>query len=340
MDNGGFVSGAVTDNGEFVVDRNSQQEQTTDKSLLDFVERQVFHADVIHVLSEDYCRVAIINYDLWVISRMTSRIIVLKPDGNHVRNVKIHDTSSLCAPCASGLLATRYRVTMVTQTLRGDIVASCCGVLQNNILGFNTSSNKDVGLVMINDKGQIQEIICQGQFNDVTHDSHCVYGLTGGRQHGTPYKVKIFYANDIGSWIAMNDVTLEAGYEYDRLMVRNSLIYLSIHDYDCSEIHQYNQESVLIGAYGQNGSSNNAGSLRYAYLCDVDIAGCLLIADWFNDRLQVMDSDKRWYIVNVINLVRPYDAVLHCATGITWVVAKDKRTDTPAVFAVYCGPTT
>ena len=151
--------------------------------------------------------------------------------------------------------------------------------------------------------------------------------------------MKIFYANDVGSWIAMNDVTLESGYAYDRLLVRNSLVYLSIHDYDCSELHQYNQESVLIGVYGQNGTSSHAGNLRYAYLCDVDIAGCLLIADWFNDRLQVMDSDKRWYTLNVINLVRPCDAVMHCGTGMMWIVGRDKHTDTPALFAVCCSVT-
>ena len=301
-----------------------------DVTLEDFVDRRAFQADVLAVLKHPNSRVFIVDFSLWIVSPSSAYVTVLQSNGDFIRRLVIHEPPSLT--CAAVTLFTKkLQAVAVTQTLKGEIVVAGQGLHHDALYRFNKGSHLDeLGLVCINSDGVIEEVVSQGSFNDVTHDAHCVYGLEQPWSSQTCYRVRSFYTNDRGGWIHVTDTCLQYGASYDRILVRNSVLYLSRTNAPTPTVDQYNQDGILVSSL----SSTHSPLHLSTSLCDVDVSGSFLLVDSTTNTLCVLSLDRNWRYVDVINVVEPVSAQMHCGTGIIWIVGKDKRTRTGALFAI------
>ena len=91
-----------------------------------------------------------------------------------------------------------------------------------------------------------------------------------------------------------------------------------------SEIHAYSLNGELLQAHGTPGSGE-AGRFSKPYICDVDTAGSVLIADRDNNRLQVMSEQGEFRVLELQPEVsKPVSAVLF--NGHLYVTSGDKKT--------------
>ena len=302
---------------------------THDVTLQDFAERSVFQADVLAVLSRADSRVCIVDCSLWIVSASSAAVIVLQSNGDFIRRLHIHEPHTVCC---SGLqrAGNNLQPVAVTQTLKGEIVVAGCGLHHGLLYRFNKGSHlDDLGLVHTSSDGSIEHVLSEGHFVDVVHDAHCVYGLEQSDHSRSCYRVRSFYTNERGNWIHVTDTCLQNGVMYDRLQVRNSMLYLSRVSETAAVVDQFNQDGILVS------SLTCANPLIHApHLADLDVSGSFLLTDTTSNHLCVLGLDRSWRTIDVINIVEPVSAQLHCATGIIWIIGRDKRTKTAALFAI------
>ena len=80
-----------------------------------------------------------------------------------------------------------------------------------------------------------------------------------------------------------------------------------------------NHNGKVINTYGDRGSEA-AGDLNEPYLCQEDDEGAMLIADYGNDRIQVLDKWRSWSIVKMNTTVNGPNGAVY-VNGTLYVVS-------------------
>ena len=108
--------------------------------------------------------------------------------------------------------------------------------------------------------------------------------------------------------------------EESKLVLCDGVIFLSI--YNDEPILQYDLKGNLIGQFGQwgKGAAGNMGSPR---VCSVDNRGNLLVADFANNRLQVMHPGEKWSVL-LTHVKHPKDAVV-MDNGMLYILTDDHK---------------
>ena len=101
------------------------------------------------------------------------------------------------------------------------------------------------------------------------------------------------------------------------LTIDNSTISLcSFYDY---KICIMNHDGKVIKTYGDRGSEA-AGDLNEPYLCQEDDEGAMLIADYGNGRIQVLDKWRNWSIVKMQTAVNGPNGAVY-VNGTLYVIS-------------------
>ena len=92
------------------------------------------------------------------------------------------------------------------------------------------------------------------------------------------------------------------------VMAHSQHIYVSAW-YNNTSVSVYNLQGQMISKYGSLGKTD-AGQMDFPYLCGVDSADSLLIADFDNKRLQLMDKRGEFRVVEGMGDKHVSDAVI------------------------------
>ena len=277
------------------------------KRMLDLVNFPVVQQKV-HEYDGLVKRLAMVNGEVWTVMS-DGLIVVLQPDtGSIKRKFKVKERDpdpSWWSRLLHDDLDIMYDCMMVCEGREGDIV--CLGKKLHN---KSTEGATQAQLVMINDEGLVRNKLAAEDYVDITTDDKSLFALIAG----TPNKVDIFRTDGAkgSSYLHMRTVNLETGRTYYRLLAIAGILYTSGLRH---EVHKYHIETTQRYTHGTHGS-RLAGELDTPKLCCVDDYGIILVADCQNHRLQILDREKQWHVVDVSRTTScPWDAGWDARTG-------------------------
>ena len=144
--------------------------------------------------------------------------------------------------------------------------------------------DSDTGVHHCNYQGDYTNFICSGHFSDAClSNDNKIYALN--------YKqgeIHTFVRNQ-NSWVKDSQFKLvqySGGYIYDKLCTTSTHLY--VNNAHCVLVYTMSGDYVdKTGGHGRK-----VGKFDGPYLGDVDSGGRLLVCDWGNHRLQVLDTQK------------------------------------------------
>ena len=172
-------------------------------------------------------------------------------------------------------------------------------------------------------------LVCYNGLFHVDSNGKEIIKIDSGNYRSGPYHDGKLYVYDCDS----NTIIV---YEYSRLWkkqttfqspVKHGFNTLSISDTTitiCSQcehkLYIMNVRGEVIHTYGTHGS-RDAGELDDPVLCQEDEDGAMLLAEFWNNRLQILDEQRKWSIVNMQPEVKtPMSAIY--VNHVIYVVSK------------------
>lgn len=161
--------------------------------------------------------------------------------------------------------------------------------------------------------GDYNQQIVKGNFSDVTTFKGDLYALECAQR-----KLMVFMRKD-NHWTEMRQYQLLHD-AYGRVCVKTTGIYISSSINNC--VYIYNTQGKFKQQIGGHG--NTVGTFYGPFLCGVDDAGNILVADSWNHRLQVYNhTTNQWHVVILPYEVKhPWHAVVG-DDGPMWVILHD-----------------
>lgn len=178
------------------------------------------------------------------------------------------------------------------------------------------------GLHTLDEYWQYGKRIVPGSFSSVEFYQGNIYALDYQRGEIVAFK-EVNYGKI--SWMKVNQYQLrhiKNLNESDAFIIRSCGIYVSSTRNNC--IFVYSPDGKLVYQTGQKGD-RRPGQFNCPILCGVDKAGHMLVADCYNHRLQVCDSECEWHVVRLPSKEcrYPADAVV-TNDGVLWVIGNYK----------------
>ena len=158
--------------------------------------------------------------------------------------------------------------------------------------------------------GNHTKTLLAGQFSDVSFHNNVLYALE--QEEKVIYAFKQTVRNTWQEWkqIKLSNCTAK---KLDTMCVFEECIFIS-----SSTSHSvciFNINGRLLAQYGKSGddiAGMKGGLLKYPRLCGRHSSGQVLVADCFNERLQVLSTDGTWKVLH-----------LGDAYGTTWDAVQD-----------------
>ena len=162
---------------------------------------------------------------------------------------------------------------------------------------------------------------------------HCIDEgyFTGVAEHdGSLYAVDddIRVYEQAGGWKECRRFDLGCGSQTITISIHDTMMYVCL--YGDSKLLAYSLSGKQLGSWGSKGEEE-VGELDHPYLCMTGTGGAVLIADTDNDRLQVLNADRKWSVVSLQpDVWRPKSALIHCgrllvASGDTTLYVYDPK---------------
>ena len=179
-------------------------------------------------------------------------------------------------------------------------------------------ASESEGLVLVN-SSKPYHCILSGSFCDIASDLETICALEHKKCSVIFYKFDVQQGRRGGDsaqskWSVCFEVQRpDIPSLDDTLLVKDGNIYVGSYRGDCILI--FNQEGKCLASVGKSGK--NLGELWRPRLCYVDKEGTLLVSDFYNNRLQILDNNHRWHGVEIMETLNfPWDGFLHSRTGL------------------------
>ena len=139
--------------------------------------------------------------------------------------------------------------------------------------------------------GYVQSRITTGDFTSVAVHQDQVFAAGC-----TKPKMVHVYKRSGSSWVKVHSFSVDLGGWMTLSVKNNQIKCCSTHD---NKIAVYSLSSELLQTYGTSGRNGGAGQLNFPFICADDDDGSVLIADRYNDRLQVMSEQGEFSVLQL-----------------------------------------
>ena len=149
--------------------------------------------------------------------------------------------------------------------------------------------------------GKKRHCIDEGEFTGVAEYDGALYAVDDD--------IRVY--EQAGGWKECRRIDLRCGFQVRTLSIQDNMIYACL--CDDAKLVAYSLSGDQMGSWGSMGmGKGEAGELSCPYLCMTGTGGAALIADKYNDRLQVLGADRQWSVVSLQPPVKgPRSALLH-----------------------------
>ena len=297
------------------------------KKLQDFVAHKLVQKRV-HTYEGIVRRLSVINREIWTVMNDGHVIVTASDNGSIKRKVKVKERNpdpSWWSRLLNDDLDIVYDCLTVCEGCEGDIV--CLGKIPHT--KADAMGVTETQVVMIDSDGLVQNKLATGNYVDITTDDKALLTL----MPGTPNKIDIFRSDGAkgSSYLHMRTVSLEIGRTYYRLLSIAGVLYVTGLRH---EVHKYHIETGQRYTHGTYGG-RLPGELDTPKLCCVDDYGVILLADCQNHRLQILDREKQWHVLDVTDVTCPWDAGWDSHSGQLYFVASQAQGKN-VLYRVYC----
>lgn len=181
---------------------------------------------------------------------------------------------------------------------------------------------ENYGLHQLDCTGRYLSKVAEGSFSDVCYYKKQLYALDCSQA-----VIYIFqYIRKDKAWRELGKIKLrhsKPSYS-DRIAVYSDGIYVSAYNDDC--VYLYSPTSSELQSKTGEKGSGLAGKLNGPRVCDVESVGNVLVTDFANNRLQVLDARGKWQILSFLktgNIDGPVHALMDMQTQDIWVATID-----------------
>ena len=198
-------------------------------------------------------------------------------------------------------------ITRISYTDKGHVIVAC----------YNYN-----GLHQLDNTGTYKEQIHHGNFSDVCYYNQRVYAL----EYKKCSVIVFHYNHSVNKWEKFEEINLNYynSHCWDRMCIDRTNIYVSSWNNDC--LYKYNHNGKLLLKTGENGTGS-AGMLYYPMISGIDSSGNVLIADEYNNRLQLYNTtDNQWCVITLPGgLCGPMCALMDTQCQDIWVATSDNK---------------
>ena len=178
------------------------------------------------------------------------------------------------------------------------------------------------GLVALDLNGEFNNQIMGGCFPNVNFFKQQLFALECNRN-----EILVFGMEKKG-WQGIRVISLNYSYNsslHDIMHIHHDgTMYLSCWNENC--ILYFNAEGNLVTSFGQYGQGEAAGRLYDPRLCKLDVHGNAIIADYWNQRMQICTRGGEWSLLEIAgDLGLALDAVVDNELNTIWVIARDNK---------------
>ena len=239
---------------------------------------------------------SVVGERLWMLLDDGS-INVLSTSGSLIENVEI-------SPSVETQGRQRCVCTAVTTACSGDVIVAFSAVV-GGVSGQ--------GLGVMRPTSRFLEQVFSGEAHlDVVSSSTALYALRKRDRNVSEY----FLVSD--RWVSLRTIELVPTTQYTRLTASDDFLYASSVLPDV--IHRVDLDTCRVKTLGFRGSGC-AGELRSPRVSGATSQG-VLVSDYWNNRLQVLDVNGAFHILDVTSGVAgPQDALLDRKTGHLFVLS-------------------
>ena len=158
------------------------------------------------------------------------------------------------------------------------------------------------GLYVIEADGRVMEKIREGDYHAVHADDKYIAAI----EHAYSDKIHVLHNtppyNTHSQFSFINSCT-------SSIHVSNERVYIS--DYDTHQVTVYSTQGERIGQYGRGGREHTEPGGLYYPVCLRDDSGWVLIADYGNDRVQLLHpATGLWTVVTGLSVDYPWDVIV------------------------------
>ena len=266
-------------------------------------------ASVLFEYDVNVRHVTYMHDEVWTVLS-TGTVLVIDPEHGKVkRKVKVRERERRASWWSRWLSEDHdviYDCLNLVRGCAGDIV--CLARASQNVKQSGSETEDSAHLLMIDCEGAVQNKMATGSYVDVTIDDRTLFALISSSGAGLCHKVDVFKSDGAkgSSYLHMKTITLETSRVYFRILASAGVVYVTGLRH---EVHKYHVDTEQRYTHGKHGSLR-AGELDMPKLCCVDDYGVLVVADSQNHRLQVLDRQKQWQVLDADgeSLTCPWDA--------------------------------
>ena len=149
--------------------------------------------------------------------------------------------------------------------------------------------------------GKKRRCIDEGEFTGVAeHD---------GALYAAKFEGNIRVYEQAGGWKECRRIDLGCGSQMITISLHDNMIYACLRE--TANLLAYSLSGKPMGSWGSRGN-REAGEFSAPFLCITGTGATVLIADYYNHRLQVLNANRQWSVVSLQPPVeRPSSALLH-----------------------------